>query len=391
MGLVNERNNSHRTISKTQMSTTKTKSTATSTSAANGSIKPETLPADVGGGEILFLKRSDYARRTVENFNLKTKADTKRDHVVLMLDALDKGQQDLDGDVPEDMQKLFAIVKEDYAAGQEEVKRIADEKAAEEAKTAQIAKEKAEKEEKLFKSIELQNPNLSDLASKFDTGNMDRFIAKSDVSDEELLGALKTGMKLGDFNGWMLGDLCVELKKRGLENVVSKVAEQLGVPYSGLWNKAKTAEMIKPDERQAGISFTVYQELATAKFTDDQKKQLPAVLAEVKEGKYTTQTIRDKVKEVQGKKPPEDVAPEDNEKKVFLVIDLTLDSANQVQTTVGFPKELLGGGAIIVDPVTKKSFTSMQKKGDNRWAALSEYKKPEAPAPAEDKKKGKKK
>lgn len=345
-------------------------------------IKPETLPVDIGGGNIQFLKRADYAKRTAENYGLKHKVDMKKDHVTQMLDALDKGTTELPAETPEDFLNLFNIVSEDYIAGIEEVERLKQLEADKLAKEEADKKEKAEAEEKLFLAVKDKNPNLGDLAGKFDTGNMDRFIAKADVSTEDLLGALGTGLKLGDFNGWMIGDLIVELENRGQLAVVARLAEEKGESYSKIYNDAKTARAIPPDQRRKNVSFTIYREVANAKFTDDQKKKgLPALLADVAEGKHTTQTVREAVRTLQGKTPPADLLPEEDPKFVFLVLDPnTGDLTKAIQTTVGFPKDLFSEGSVVVNPRTKEYFVKngFAKKAENRWEKLPEYVKPEA-------------
>lgn len=361
-------------------------------------IKPELLPVDLGGGDIQFVKRSDYAKRTADVFALKHKAEVKRDHVTQLLDALDKGQRDIDAAAnPEEIVKLFHVVLEDYNAGVEKVK--SDKQAEKDAKDKadREAKEKQEKEEQLFTKMKDANPDLVSLSSIFDVGNMDRFTLKPGVtaSDEDLLGALGTGLKMGDFNGWMVGDLVVQLEDRGLLNVVSRMAESAGQSYGNVYNNAKTARFVKPDDRRKGVSFTLYRELATAKFSEEEKKKVPALLAAVNEGKHNSQTVREEVRKIKGKEEPQDVLPEDNEKKPFIVIDpgLADDASQHVTISTGFPKELVGGGVTIIDPVTKMRFTTMSKKPENRWEAVPAYvsakerEAAEAAAAAEQKKK----
>jgi hypothetical protein len=361
------------------------------------SIKPEQLPVDLGGGEIKFVKRSDYAKRTAETLSMKYKSEVKRDHVTQCLEAIDKGQKELPGEGnPEELVKLFNVVLEDYEAGVVEVQRLAEEAAAAKLKKEQEEKEKAEKEQRLFAQMSEKNPNLLDLSSKFDLGNMDRFVAKADVSDEDLVGALSTGLKMGDFNGWMVGDIVVELEKRGLLNVVNMMAEKSGQSYANVYNNAKTCRMIQPDQRRKGVSFTLYRELATAKFTDEQKtKAVPALIDAVNEGKHNSQTVREEVRKIQGKKAPEAVAPEDDDKKEFILIDTGLDDPKQQVTVAsGFPRELLGGGVLIIDPKTLKVFTSLGRKPENRWEEVGPYIKPEEKAAieaAKEKKNNKKK
>lgn len=344
-------------------------------------IKPELLPVDLGGGDIQFVKRADYAKRTAENFALKHKAEVKKDHVTQCLDFLDTGGRELEGENPEELTKLFDVVKEDYL---DAVKKIEDDKAkAEEEKAAQekAAKEKAEKEEALFVEVKNEKADFATLAKTFDTGNMDRFIPRGKVSDQQLLAALNTGLGMSEFTNWMIGDLVVELEKRGQENVVARLAESRGVAYSKLYNDAKTAKAIPPDDRKSGVSFTVYREVANAKIPNEKLEDKKKLLAEVGEGKHTTQTVREAVRKLQGKEDPVDLLPEENPKKDFLIIDLNIEITKAVQMTTGFPKELFDEGAIIVDPKTMKKFAKngFSKKPENRWEDLEEYTKPKPP------------
>lgn len=359
-------------------------------------IKPETLPADLGGGNIQFVKRADYAKFTAQAFSLTHKVDMKKDHVTQLLEGFDKAMdkkqalpEELPGENPEEFQKLFGIVRLDYIGGQDEVNRLAQVEADEKLAKEKAAAEKTEAENQLFAKIKDKNPDLGDLASKFDCGNMDRFIAKEGTTTEDLLAALNTGMKMGEFTGWMLGDLIIELETRGQINVVQRLAEENGLGFSTLYNNAKTSKTFPPDQRVKGVSFTVYREVGTAKFTDDQRKKgLPALVNEIAQGKHTTQTVREAVRKVQGKKNEDPVLPEDNDKHPFLVIDPTLeDDSKQIQLTYGMPRELLTGAATIINPKTNKKFMGFSKKPENRWVDLGVYTSPAPVESEEDKKK----
>lgn len=350
------------------------------TTSNGDQIKPELLPLDLGGGDIQFVKRSDYAKGTAERFSLKYKADIKRDHVTSILDAIDNGAKELDGDQPDEIHKLFALVNEDYTAGVEEVQRLAREKAEAEEKAKAEAEEKAKKEEELFLSIKDKDPSLGDLMGKFDTGNMDRFLVKDGVSDAEVLGALSAGLQMDNFTAWMRGDLVAELEKRGQLNVVAKLAESRGVPYSGLYNDCKTAKAIPPEQRAKGVSFTIYREIANAKFSDKKQEEgKAALLAEVAEGKHTTQSVREEVRKIQGKSKPEAVAPEENEKKEFIVYDPNADLANAITVHTGFPKQAAKDGCMVIDPKTLKKFAKngFQKSAEKRWEEIMKAPEPE--------------
>jgi hypothetical protein len=344
-------------------------------------IKPELFPTMING-DIHWLKRGDYAKRTADNLAITTKAELKKEHALQALDAIEKGQRELAGDNPEPFVKLFATILEDYDAAVEKVKQDqqaeADKKAAEEL----AKKEKTEKEEGLFLSIKDTNTGLDELTQLFDTGDMDRFVPKGDVTNEQMLSALNTAVQMGEFTAWMRGDLVVELEKRDLLQVVARVAESKGIPYSGLYNDAKTAKAFPPEKRTKGVSFTIFRELANAKFTPEQVKAKESLVNEIAEGKHTTQSIREAVKKAQGKTPPAELGREEDPKRKFLVIDTGLaDEGKLVEIALGFPKKLVGGGVTIIDAKTMEQFTG-KKKEEERWVALAEYKDPEAPAPA---------
>lgn len=339
-------------------------------------IKPELLPADLGGGQIQFIKRSDYARRTAETWSLKTKAEIKKDHVTQVLDALDKGQRDIPGEEnPDELVKLWEAVREDYDDAVKEVVKKQEEEAAKKAEEEAKAKKEAEENAALVQTAISAPLDFGALSAKFDTGNMDRFVPKADVTDEELVTALRMGLQMSEFTGWVRGDLVVELEKRGKLNVVKTLSEQMGIPYSNVYNDARTARRFPPETRNKDVKFTVYREVGAAKWTTEQEKgSLPALVNEIAEGKHTSQTVRDAVRTAQGKTPPAAVPPEEDPKHKFIVIDTDLEDPEQrVQFVTGIPKDLLGGGAIIVDPKTLKRFNYLGKKG-NKWVDLSEYK-----------------
>lgn len=348
------------------------------------SVKPELLPADLGGGDIQFLKRTDYAKRTAETIALKFKAEIKKDHVTMMLDALDKGLYEMpEGDNPPEMLKLYEVVTADYKAGQDKVVEdaIAAQKKADE--DAAAKKELAEKEDKIFAATKDQMASFGDLSDKFDTTGMNRFVAKDGVSDEELLSAFNTSLGLDDFNNWMQGDLIVALEARGQLNVVSRLCENRGKKYATVYGNARTSRAIPPEARRLGISQTIYREIALAKFTGDkQEKAKTELLKDVAAGKHTTQTVREAVKKAQGKTTPTEKAPEDDESHKFLVIDPNCQAGQEVNVATGFPKALQEQGAIIVDYKTLKMFAGWKKDPKNRWEDIPVY-TPAEPDPQE--------
>lgn len=350
------------------------------TATAKEKIKPELLPVDIGGGDIQYLKRSEYAKRTAENFAIKHKADIKRDHVTQCLDALDAGQEEIAGEVPDEFRKLFDLVKEDYEAGAEEAQRLVNEAAEKKAEEERKEKEKAEKEEKLFLAVKDEKADFATIAENFDTGNMDRFVPKDDATVEDIFAALNASFGMSEFTSWMQGDIVLELEKRGQLNVVSKVAEAHGQSYSTLYRKSRTSAAFPPEKRVKGVSYTICAEVALAKFTKEQEKQKEELIQKVLEGKVNTQEVRAEVQKIQGKTAPGNVLPEDDEKFEFVCVNPQSDDITQmVQVAKGFPKELFNDGWYIINPKTKKTFAKngFKKAAENRWEELPAYIKAE--------------
>lgn len=369
--------------------------------------KPKTIPTEFPveiDGKIHFVKKGDYAKTLSGQLAISLKAEIKRDHVTQMLDAIEAGKKELPPEAPEEIQKLWDRVNEDWTKAVEEVERkeqeAADAKAAKEAEE----KKKAEEEQELFLSVKDNNADIGTFSKMFDTGGeaMDRFIPKGNIKDEVLFAAFNSSFKLAEFSNWMKGDLVVALEDRGHLNVCAKIAEERGTPFQSIYRAAKTARVIKPEDRKPGVSFTVYAEIANGRLTKEagekgdkeHKENLAALIEKAntlgEDGKsiLTSQTARDEVKKAQGKPTSSgggsDVPPEDDPKAIFLVIDTQAESGQEVVFHKGFPKDLYASGAIVVNPKTNKRFAEngFRKDVANRWLEIAEYKPAEAPAPA---------
>lgn len=336
----------------------------------------ELLPVTIEG-KVSFVKRGQYAKATAEAFALKLKADIKKAHVEAMLEAAESGKKELPGENPEEFCKVFAQVVEDVANAREQVAQAAADIAAVKLAAENAVKAAAKAEDDLFLSIKDETADFGTLAKTFDTGNMDRFIPKKEVSNKDLLIALNTGLKMGEFSNWMTGDLVKELEDRDQLNVVARLAESTGKAYSSIYNAAKTARAVAPDKRK-GASFTAFAEIANARFSKDEaenKRLCDSLVDRAVKGELNTQEAREAVKIAKGVTPAAKVRPEENEKATFLIIDHTLGT---IEITIGFPKELLTGDAVIVDPRTGTVFGSMKAKPDNRWKELPVYVNPDA-------------
>lgn len=358
-------------------------------------VIPELFPLSLDG-KVEWVKRGAYAKHVAEIQVIKLKAEIKRAHVEEMLDAIEKGgQTELNPEAPKEMKLTFDKVRSDWDEAVVHVEDMEREEQEKKEAEEQEKKEKEEAEEKLFLATKDKVVGLDALSKTFDTGaNMDRFIAKKDVTDTELLSALRTGLGMSEFSNWMIGDLVMELENRGQLAVVAKMAESMGKPYSNIYNAAKTARNVPPEKRVKGVSYTIYAELANAKYSDkedEHKAKMIELVDKAASGAIkTSQEARELKNKAAGKTPPAKKLPEENEKHEFIVVD---HAQELIQTTVGFPKELFDNGATVIDKSTGKMFQSFRAKPENRWAELPIYTKPKAPETEEKpapKKKGKK-
>lgn len=328
------------------------------------------------------VKRSQYTKATAEAFAVSLKADIKKAHVEAMLEACEKGQKELAGENPEEFIKLFGQVLTDYEAAKGEVaaEAAAKQKKIEDARAEVENKVKAEND--LFLSVKDSTADFATLGKTFDTGNMDRFVPKENVSDKDLLIALNTGLRMGDFSNWMIGDLVKELEDRNQLNVVGRLAESTGKAYSSIYNAAKTSRAVPPEKR-GGASYTIFSEIANARFSKEEDKNLALqndLVDKASKGEFTTQSAREEVKKAKGVAPKPTVLPEDDSFAKFLFIN----EDGTYGVAVGFPRAEFDGGATVINPKTLSTFGSFRAKPENRWTEIevTDAPEPKVEAPA---------
>jgi hypothetical protein len=344
-------------------------------------VTPTEFPVTIDG-KVCWVKKGDYSKAVSSQAAIKYAVDVKRDHITQMIEAIEGGKTEMGGDTPDEFQKIFEAVKKDYNAAVAEVERKDREKAEATAKEEQEKKDKEAGEIALFEKSKGLTTDFVSLSSMFDTGgeNMDRFVAKDGATDDDLLAAFKASLKMGEFTGWMKGDLVVQLEDRGHINVCTRIAEDMGVPFPSIYRMARTARAVPPAKRVKGVNFTTYSEIANAKLADkkeEQEAKLSYLLKGAEEGKFKTALeTRAAVKTAQGKVPPPVLTPEESPKNKFLVFDLEAESGKEVSLTIGFPKKAQAEGCIIVDLKTGKRFAEngFRKDAAKRWLELEEVK-----------------
>lgn len=362
---------------------------------AKAQIIPDLFPVTLDGDKT-WQKRGQYAKNIAETFALKLKADIKRAHVEEMMDALEKGQKEVSGEVPDELRKTFDRVQSDWDEAVAEVERKQEEEEEKKKEAIRAAEEKTKAEDKMLATVKGQTLSLGELAKKFDTGeNMDRFVPRGKVSVEDTLIALNTGMQMNNFTNWMLGDLVKSLEDQGQLGIVSRLAEARGVNYSNIYNAAKTSRAVPPEKRTKGVSYTIFAEIGNARYSTDEKEhneKLAKLVDKAASGEIkSSQEARVLKDKARGKKEAAPKLPEEDEKHTFIVVD---HDNQKIEATLGFPRELFDSGATVINPKTTKMFTTWRNKPESRWTDLPIYKRAEEKKPetaaATNGKKGKK-
>lgn len=349
-------------------------------------VTPTEFPINIEG-KIQWVKKAEYAKAVSSQLAIKLATDVKKSHIDQMIEAIEAGKKELGSDTPEEFVKVFTKVQEDYAEAQAEVGRKEEAEKKAEAEAEEKKKQAEAAEIALFDSVKDKQTDFGTLSKMFDTGgqNMDRFIAKEGTKTEDLFAALNAALKMGEFTGWMKGDLVVQLEDRGHINVCTRIAEANGIPFPSLYRMSRTARAVPPAQRQKGTTFTTYSEIANSKLSEkpeEHKKKVAELVDRANKGEFKTAVeTRNAVKVAQGKSTdaPTPTLPEDDAKAVFLVIDTNAESGQEVVQVKGFPKDLYTEGAIVVHLKTGKRFAEngFRKDAANRWLDVPEYKKPE--------------
>lgn len=139
---------------------------------------------------------------------------------------------------------------------------------------------------------------LSSFTQKFDLGGMTQCVPKGDVDAKDWVKAFAFGLTLESGSQWIIGDSVVALENAGFENVVNQLCAQFKKSYSTVSNYARTCRELNYDSRDPMLPFTVHMEVATA---DLPKEKMKSLLEVAKEEKLSSQEVRGKVREAQGK------------------------------------------------------------------------------------------
>jgi hypothetical protein len=196
----------------------------------------------------------------------------------------------------DEVAQLYEKMDEDYKAAKELIETY-EEPAIGNDNQPEVSEESQEKLE-LVQSV-TEGLELSSFTQKFDLGaGMTQCVPKGKVDAKDWVKAFAFGLTLESGSQWIIGDAVVALEDGGHEDVVNQLCAQFKKSYSTVSGYARTSRSFAHDKRDPMLPFTVYREIGNADLTD--KKRF-ALLDAAKEEKLSSQEVRGKVREAQGK------------------------------------------------------------------------------------------
>jgi len=168
-----------------------------------------------------------------------------------------------------------------------------------------VSEESQEKLE-LVQSVN-QGLELSSFTQKFDLGaGMTQCVPKGEVTMQDWVKAFAFGLTLESGSQWIIGDSVVALENAGHEDVVNQLCAQFKKSYSTVSGYARACKAFPAKQRDAMLPFTVYREIGNADLPEKKKAQL---VEAAKTEKLSSQEVRGKVREAQGKEEKQKPMP----------------------------------------------------------------------------------
>jgi hypothetical protein len=218
--------------------------------------------------------------------------------------------------------------------------------------TQPVVSEESQEKLELVQSVN-QGLELSSFTQKFDLGaGMTQCVPKGEVSMQDWVKAFAFGLTLESGSQWIIGDSVVALENAGHEDVVNQLCAQFKKSYSTVSGYARACKAFPAKQRDAMLPFTVYREIGNADLTEKKKAQL---VEAAKTEKLSSQEVRGKVREAQGKEEKRKPMPHR-----FLILNVENWANSEIVTQV--PDEV-EAHQLIIDLQGKSWFDA----GGNDW------------------------
>ena len=244
-----------------------------------------------------FVNETTYVKQLVEFANEEWKGITFTEPMIRKLWAqVKKGEYPADS-IADEVAECYEKMAYDWESANELLESV---QVTEEPEPEIIVNDNQEEESdslQLINSVK-DGMELSSFTQKFDLGGMTRCVPRENVDAKDWVKAFAFGLTLESGSQWIIGDAVVALEDSGYENVVTQLCSQFKKSYSTVSAYARTCRELEHEDRDPRLPFTVHMEIATA---DLPKDKMRALLATAKTEKLSSQEVRGKVREAQGK------------------------------------------------------------------------------------------
>ncbi len=252
------------------------------------------LFSPINEGEL--VNEATYLKQILTFAQQEWKGITMTDPLIRKVWSKVKAGTYFDDSPADEVAQLYEKMDEDYNAAKELVETY-EEPVIGNDNQPEVSEESQEKLE-LVQSV-TEGLELSSFTQKFDLGSgMTQCVPKGKVDAKDWVKAFAFGLTLESGSQWIIGDAVVALEDGGHDDVVNQLCAQFKKSYSTVSGYARTSRNFPHEKRDPMLPFTVYREIGNADLSDKKKT---ALLDAAKEEKLSSQEVRGKVREAQGK------------------------------------------------------------------------------------------
>ena len=252
------------------------------------------LFSPINEGEL--VNEATYLKQMLTYAQSEWKGITMTDPLIRKVWAKVKAGSYFDDSPADEVAQLYEKMDEDWQACKELLATYEDPVIVtdNQPEVSEDSKQKLELVQSVTEGLE-----LSSFTQKFDLGSgMTQCVPKGKVEAKDWVKAFAFGLTLESGSQWIIGDAVVALEDSGHDDVVNQLCAQFKKSYSTVSGYARTSRNFAHSQRDPMLPFTVYREIGNADLND--KKKL-ALLDAAKEEKLSSQEVRGKVREAQGK------------------------------------------------------------------------------------------
>jgi len=268
-----------------------------------------------------LVNEATYLKHILQYAQGEWKGITMSDTLIRKVWDRVKKKKYLEDNIADEVAELYEKMEYDYKSALE----LSADKSSVIVVDNQVSEESQEKLE-LVQSVS-QGLELSSFTQKFDLGaGMTQCVPKGEVSMQDWVKAFAFGLTLESGSQWIIGDSVVALENAGHEDVVNQLCAQFKKSYSTVSGYARACKAFPAKQRDAMLPFTVYREIGNADLPEKKRAQL---VEAAKTEKLSSQEVRGKVREAQGKEEKQKPMPHR-----FLILNMENWSNSEIVTQV---------------------------------------------------------